>query len=71
MLLVSCKTTEKCDAYSFAEYEYIEVIGYSDKIPTLGEGEIHLPPGKYLLKAYKGDQITYIRYEERIQGATP
>lgn len=71
MLLVACKSTQKCDAYSFAEYEYIEVIGYSDKIPTFGEAEIHLPPGKYLLKAYKGDHITYIRYEKRIQGTAP
>jgi len=41
------------------------VIGYTDTVPTLGEEELHLPPGEYIIKAWKGEEITYIRYEQR------
>jgi hypothetical protein len=41
------------------------VIGYTDTVPTLGEEELHLPPGEYIIKAWKGEEITYIRYEKR------
>lgn len=63
--LLSCKSTQKCDAYSIRGYDYIQVIGYTDTVPTLGEEELHLPPGEYIIKAWKGEEITYIRYEQR------
>ena len=65
--LLSCKSTQKCDAYSIRGYDYIQVIGYTDTVPTLGEAELHLPPGEYIIKAWKGEEITYIRYEKRTQ----
>lgn len=63
--LLSCKSTQKCDAYSIRGYDYIQVIGYTDTVPTLGEDQLHLPPGEYIIKAWKGEEITYIRYEQR------
>lgn len=65
--LLSCKSSAKCDAYSIRGYDYIQVIGYTDTVPTLGEEELHLPPGEYIIKAWKGEEITYIRYEKRTQ----
>ncbi len=65
--LLSCKSSQKCDAYSIRGYDYIQVIGYTDTVPTLGEEEIHLPPGEYIIKAWKEEKITYIRYEKRTQ----
>lgn len=46
--LLSCKSSAKCDAYSIRGYDYIQVIGYTDTVPTLGEEELHLPPGEYI-----------------------
>jgi hypothetical protein len=63
--LLSCKSSQKCDAYSIRGYDYIQVVGYTDTVPTLGEEELHLPPGEYIIKAWKGEEITYIRYEQR------
>ena len=63
--LLSCKSTQKCDAYSIRGYEYIQILGYTDTVPTFGETELHLPPGEYIIKAWKGEEITYIRYEQR------
>ena len=61
LLLAGCK----CDAYSWGKYEYLEVVGYTKKIPTFGEDGLHLPPGQYIIKAYKGQEVTYIKYEPR------
>ena len=63
--LLSCKSTQKCDAYSIRGYDYIQILGYTDTVPTLGEDQLHLPPGEYIIKAWKGEEITYIRYEQR------
>jgi hypothetical protein len=63
--LFSCKSSQKCDAYSIRGFDYIQVVGYTDTVPTFGEQEIHLPPGEYIIKAWKGEEITYIRYEQR------
>lgn len=63
--LLSCKSSQKCDAYSIRGYDYIQVVGYTDTVPTLGEEQLHLPPGEYIIKAWKGEEITYIRYEQR------
>lgn len=57
-ILASCKSSQKCDAYSIRGYDRIQVIGYTDTIPTLGADELHLPPGKYMIKAWKGDEVT-------------
>lgn len=65
--LLSCKSSQKCDAYSIRGYDYIQVVGYTDTVPTLGQEQLHLPPGEYIIKAWKGKEITYIRYEKRTQ----
>jgi hypothetical protein len=65
--LFSCKTAQKCDAYSIQGYDHIQVLGYTDIVPTFGEGKLNLPPGEYIIKAWKGEEITYIRYEKRTQ----
>jgi hypothetical protein len=57
--LIGCRTTEKCDAYSIKGYDYIQIVDYTDIIPTYGEEELHLPPGKYIIKAWKGNEVTY------------
>ena len=61
LLLAGCKST----AYSWGKYEYLEIVGHSPKIPTFGEDGLHLPPGKYIIKAYKGQEVTYITYEPK------
>ena len=63
--LLSCKSSQKCDAYSIRGYDHIQVLGYTDTVPTFGEEQLHLPPGEYIIKAWKGEEITYIRYEQR------
>ena len=63
--LLSCKSSQKCDAYSIQGYDHIQVLGYTDTVPTFGEEQLHLPPGEYIIKAWKGEEITYIRYEQR------
>jgi len=55
--LLSCKS----DAYSIRGYDYIQVIGYTDTVPTFGEAELHLPPGEYIIKAWKGEEIIYTK----------
>ena len=62
LLLTGCKTAQKC---SMSQYDYIQVLGYTDIVPTFGEDEIHLPPGEYIIKAWKGDEVVYLRYEKR------
>lgn len=46
--LLSCKSTQKCDAYSIRGYDHIQVLGYTDTVPTFGEEQLHLPPGEYI-----------------------
>jgi len=59
-LLSGCKSTQECDAYSIRGYEYIQVVGYTDTIPTLGEEYLHMPPGKYLIKGWKqGQEVSH------------
>lgn len=55
-ILAGCKTSERCDAYGYIQlnnYDYIQVIGYTDTVPTLGNSWIHLPKGKYKVRAWK------------------
>ena len=60
LMVVSCKSSKSnCDAYSIKGYDYIQIVGYTDTIPTFGERELHLPPGEYLIKGWKGKNITY------------
>lgn len=66
LLLIGCNTAQKCDAYSMSQYDYIQVLGYTDIVPTFGEDQLHLPPGEYLIKAWKGEEVVYLRYEKRI-----
>jgi len=55
--LSGCKVAKRCDAYSIRGYEYIQVVGYTDTVPTLGEEYLHMPPGKYLVKGWKQGQV--------------
>jgi hypothetical protein len=51
-----CKSTQKCDAYGAVNvkgYDYVQVIGFTDTIPTLGENLIHLPIGEYELRVWE------------------
>jgi len=57
LLLAGCKST----AYSWGKYEYLEIVGHSPKIPTFGEDGLNLPPGEYIIKAWKGEEITYTK----------
>lgn len=63
LLLASCHTSKKnCDAYGYryvGDYEYIQVVGYTDTVPTYGSPFIHLPKGEYRVKAWSnGEEIT-------------
>lgn len=60
-ILWGCKTTEKCDAYSIRGYDHIQVVGYTDIVPTYGEDKIHLPPGEYTIKAWAEGELTTLR----------
>lgn len=60
-ILAGCKSAQKCDAYSINDYDFIQVIGYSDTIPTMGADQLHLPPGKkYRVKCWKNDAVTIV-----------
>ena len=60
-ILWGCKTTEKCDAYSIQGYDHIQVVGYTDTVPTYGEESLHLPPGEYTIKAWAEGELTTLR----------
>lgn len=58
-LLAGCKSLQQCDAYGYIQmdqYDYIQVIGYTDTIPTFGETWIQLPKGEYQVKAWKENE---------------
>jgi hypothetical protein len=38
------------------KYDYIQVVGYTDTIPTFGETWMQLPKGEYQVKAWKEKQ---------------
>jgi hypothetical protein len=55
-ILAGCKTSERCEAYGYIEmnnYDYIQVIGYTDTVPTFGNTWLHLPKGNYKVRAWK------------------
>jgi hypothetical protein len=61
-ILAGCKSSQKCDAYGYIEvgrYDYIQVIGYTDTVPTYGNSFIQLPKGEYDLKVWK-DKEEYL-----------
>ena len=66
LLLTGCKTAQKCDAYSMSQYDYIQVLGYTDIVPTFGEDQLHLPPGDYIIKAWKGEDVVYIKMSNKL-----
>ena len=41
------------------QYDYIQVVGYTDTIPTFGETWMQLPKGEYQVKAWK-DKEEYL-----------
>ena len=58
-LLAGCKSSQQCDAYGYIkmdQYDYIQVIGYTDTIPTFGETWMQLPKGEYQVKAWKQNE---------------
>jgi hypothetical protein len=53
--LTGCKSTQKCDAYgaiSVKGYDYVQVVGLTDTVPTFGEELLHLPQGEYEVKMW-------------------
>jgi hypothetical protein len=59
-----CKSPQNCDAYGSFDikgYEYVQVIGYTDTIPTLGENLIHLPIGEYELRVWESGQSKVLK----------
>lgn len=64
ILLFSCKTNPDCDAYGSIDiggYDYVQVIGYTDTVPTLGEDLIHLPVGEYELRVWDNGKSKVLR----------
>ena len=58
-ILAGCKASEKCDAYGYIkmdQYDYIQIVGYTDTIPTFGETWMQLPKGEYQVKAWKQNE---------------
>jgi hypothetical protein len=58
-ILTGCKSSQQCDAYGYIklnQYDYIQVVGYTDTIPTFGETWMQLPKGEYQVKAWKEKQ---------------
>ena len=58
-ILAGCKSSQQCDAYGYInmdQYDYIQVIGYTDTIPTFGETWMQLPKGEYQVKAWKENE---------------
>jgi len=58
-ILAGCKSSQQCDAYGYIkldQYDYIQVVGYTDTVPTFGETWMQLPKGKYQVKAWKDKQ---------------
>ena len=63
-LMTGCKATEKCDAYGAVNvkgYNYVQVIGFTDTVPTLGEELLHLPQGEYEVKMWSERDVKILR----------
>jgi hypothetical protein len=63
-ILTGCKSSQQCDAYGYIkmeQYDYIQVVGYTDTIPTFGETWMQLPKGEYQVKAWKENQEYLLR----------
>lgn len=62
-LFLSCKTSEKCDAYGsvkIPQLDFIQVVGFTDTIPTFSDTTLTLPKGKYQIKGWKdGNEILF------------
>ena len=59
-----CKSPQNCDTYGSFDikgYEYVQVIGYTDTMPTLGENLIHLPIGEYELRVWESGQSKVLK----------
>ena len=53
--LTGCKSSQKCDAYgaiSVKGFDYVQVVGLTDTVPTLGEELLHLPQGEYEVRMW-------------------
>lgn len=63
-LMTGCKSTQKCDAYGALNvkgYDYVQVIGLTDTVPTLGEELLHLPQGEYEVKMWSERDVKTLR----------
>ena len=63
-ILAGCKTSERCDAYGYIQidkYDYIQIVGYTDTMPTFGEKWIQLPKGEYQVKAWKKNEEVLLK----------
>ena len=63
-LLAGCKSSQQCDAYGYIkmdQYDYIQIVGYTDTIPTFGETWMQLPKGEYQVKAWKQNEEVLLK----------
>lgn len=63
-LATGCKSAQKCDAYgaiSVKGYNYVQVVGLTDTVPTFGEELLHLPQGEYEVKMWSETDAKILR----------
>ncbi len=62
--LTGCKVSKKCDAYgaiSVKGYDYVQVVGLTDTVPTFGEELLLLPQGEYEVKMWSSKDAKTLR----------
>lgn len=62
--LSGCKSSQKCDAYgavSVKGFDYVQVVGYTDTVPTLGEELLHLPQGEYEVRMWSERDVKVLK----------
>lgn len=62
--LTGCKVSKKCDAYgaiSIKGYDYVQVVGHTDTVPTFGWEIFHLPQGEYEVRMWSETDAKTLR----------
>lgn len=62
--LSGCKSAQKCDAYGIVTvdgYDYVQVIGYTDTVPVLGQEILYLPKGEYEIRMWSSNTSKTIK----------
>lgn len=62
--LSGCKSAQKCDAYGIVTvdgYDYVQVIGYTDTVPVLGQEILYLPKGEYEIRMWSSSTSKTIK----------